>query len=299
MSLQNEKRLIEIKEALEKRVVTLPDGTTLPRIGQGTWYMGDNPQMKEKEINALRLGIDLGMKVIDTAEMYADGGSERLVGEAMKGRREEVFLVSKVYPHNSGLNRIEKACENSLKRLETDHLDLYLLHWRGGVPLEETMEGMEKLRKDGKILRWGVSNFDTEDMKELWNTKNGKNCTANQVLYHIGSRGIDYDLVPWQQEHNMPMMAYSPLAQGGSLRRQLLTDPTIKEIAERYHAHPLQIALSWTIRTNNCLSIPKAVQEEHVLANAEAATIELTKEELNQLDQVFPQPTRKVPLDII
>lgn len=295
----NEKKQREIKETMEKRTVTLPDGTSLPIIGQGTWYMGEDPKMREKEIKALQFGMDLGMKVIDTAEMYGDGGSERIVGEAIKGRREEVFLVSKVYPHNSGLDRIEKACENSLKRLGTDHLDLYLLHWRGRVPLEETIEGMEKLRKDGKIKRWGVSNFDTEDMNELWNAKNGENCTINQVLYHLGSRGIDYDLVPWHKEHNMPIMAYSPLAHGASLRRQLLTDSTIGEIAEKYNAQPLQIALAWAIRSNNCLAVPKAAQEEHVLANAEAAAIELSNEDLNKLEEVFPKPARKMPLDIL
>lgn len=299
MSVQDENNLTKIKNSLESRVVTMPDGTSLPRIGQGTWYMGENPQMRDREIKALQLGIELGMKLIDTAEMYGNGDSERLVGEAIKGRRDDIFLVSKVYPHHAGLDMIAKACENSLKRLGTDHLDLYLLHWRGRVPLAETIEGMEKLRKEGKIVRWGVSNFDTDDMKELWNTTNGKNCMTNQVLYHLGSRGIDYDLLPWQREHHMPIMAYSPLAQGGSLRRQLLTDPTIKEIAEKYAVQPLQIALAWTIRSNDCLAIPKAVQEEHVLANAKATIIELTKEDLNRLDEVFPQPTRKMPLDII
>lgn len=299
MSLQNEKNRTETKRALNQRVVTLPDGTELPCVGQGTWKMGEDPRMQEKEVKALQLGIELGMKVIDTAEMYADGSSERVVGEAIKGCREEIFLISKVYPHNAGLDSIEKACENSLKRLGTDYLDLYLLHWRGYVPLEETIQGMEKLRKEGKIKRWGVSNFDTIDMEELWNTPNGKNCMINQVLYHLGSRGIDYDLVPWHKEHQLPIMAYSPLAQGGSLRRQLLTDPTIQEIAEKYDAQPLQIALAWTIRSNHVLAIPKAVQAEHVWANAQAATIELTNEDLDKLDQVFPKPTRKMPLDII
>ncbi|WP_404409670.1 aldo/keto reductase [Jeotgalibacillus malaysiensis] len=288
-----------IKQSLENRVVALPDGTALPVIGQGTWYMGENPQAKNKEIKALQLGIELGMKLIDTAEMYGNGDSERLVGEAIKERRDQVFLVSKVYPHHAGLDSIESACENSLKRLGTDHLDLYLLHWRGRVPLAETIEGMERLRKDGKIARWGVSNFDTEDMKELWDTANGKKCATNQVLYHLGSRGIDYDLLPWHQEHNMPAMAYSPLAQGGSLRRQLLSDPVILEVAEKHNAQPLQIALAWTIRSNNVIAIPKAVQEEHVIANAQAAAIQLTTEDLNSLDEVFPKPTSKMPLDII
>lgn len=261
--------------------------------------MGEKPQEKAKEIKALQLGIELGMKVIDTAEMYGNGASERLVGEAIKGRRDDVFLVSKVYPHNAGLDKISIACENSLKRLGTDYLDLYLLHWRGRIPLEETIEGMEKLRKEGKILRWGVSNFDTDDMKELWNTTNGSNCATNQVLYHLGSRGIDFDLLPWHREHHVPIMAYSPLAQGGALRKQLLTDPIINEIAKKYNVKPLQIALAWTIRTNDVIAIPKAGQEQHVLENAEAAAIELTQEDLDRLDEAFPKPRKKVPLDII
>jgi diketogulonate reductase-like aldo/keto reductase len=290
---------MEIRSRIEKRVVTLPDGTTVPCIGQGTWHMGEKPQEKAKEIKALQLGIELGMKVIDTAEMYGNGASERLVGEAIKGRRDDVFLVSKVYPHNAGLDKIFTACENSLKRLGTDYLDLYLLHWRGHIPLEETIEGMEKLRKEGKILRWGVSNFDTDDMEELWNTANGSNCAINQVLYHLGSRGIDFDLLPWHREHHVPIMAYSPLAQGGTLRRQLLTDPIVNEIAKKYNVKPLQIALVWTIRTNDVIAIPKAGQEQHVLENAEAAAIELTQEDLNRLDEAFPKPRKKVPLDII
>jgi len=187
-------KLSQIRSRLEKRVVTLPDGTTVPCVGQGTWHMAENPRERAEEIKALQLGIELGMKVIDTAEMYGHGAAERLVGEAIKGRRDEVFLVSKVYPHNSGLDKIATACENSLKRLGTDYLDLYLLHWRGRVPLEETVEGMEKLRKEGKILRWGVSNFDTDDMEELWSIPDGRNCAVNQVLYHLGSRGIDFSI---------------------------------------------------------------------------------------------------------
>jgi diketogulonate reductase-like aldo/keto reductase len=299
MNLPDKKKIMKMKSGIEKRVVTLPDGTSLPCLGQGTWYMGENPQARAKEIKALQLGIELGMKLIDTAEMYGNGDSERLVGEAIKGIRNDVFLVSKVYPHHASLDKISTACENSLKRLGTDRLDLYLLHWRGRIPLEETIEGMEKLRKEGKILRWGVSNFDTDDMIELWNTPNGSNCATNQVLYHLGSRGIDFDLLPWQREHHMPIMAYSPLAQGGSLRKQLLSDPVINEIAKNHNVKPLQIALAWTIRTNDVIAIPKAVQEQHVFENAEAASIELTQEDLNRLDEVFPKPRKKMPLDII
>jgi diketogulonate reductase-like aldo/keto reductase len=299
MALLDEKSIAEIRMHLEKRVVTLPDSASIPCLGQGTWFMGEGLQPWEKEKEALQLGLELGMKLIDTAEMYGDGESERLVGEAIQGKRDDVFLVSKVYPHNAGLNMITTACENSLKRLGTDRLDLYLLHWRGSIPLEETIEGMEKLKREGKILRWGVSNFDTNDMKELWNTPNGKNCATNQVLYHLGSRGIDFDLLPWQQEHGVPIMAYSPLAKGGAIKRQLINDPIMKELAQKYEATPLQIALAWTIRTDQVLSIPKAVQDKHVIENAEAAKIELTTGDLNKLDEIFPKPNRKLPLDIL
>lgn len=291
--------LESIRGTLLNRTITFPDGTSVPCLGQGTWYMGENPQAKAQEVKALQLGLDLGMTLIDTAEMYADGKAESIVGEAIKDRRDEVFLVSKVYPHNAGLNKIKTACENSLQRLETDYLDLYLLHWRGRVPLAETIEGLERLKEEGKIRRWGVSNFDTSDMKELLAETNGENCVTNQVLYHLGSRGIEYDLLPWQKKHNMPIMAYSPLAQGGTLRKQLLNDPILNKIAENYQVKPLQIALAWTMRSNQVIAIPKAVQEKHILWNAKATSIELTKEDLVQLDQVFTPPTRKMPLDII
>ncbi|MFB4163971.1 aldo/keto reductase [Alteribacillus sp. JSM 102045] len=289
----------KIQETLRKRTVTLSDGTKLPCLGQGSWHMGEKPGAKAKEVKALQIGIDLGMTLIDTAEMYGEGGSERVVGEAIHGRRDNVFLVSKVYPHNAGAETIKIACENSLKRMNTEYLDMYLLHWRGGIPLEETIEGMEALRAEGKIKRWGVSNFDTNDMEELWNNENGSSCATNQVLYHLGSRGIEFDLLPWQREHRMPVMAYCPLAQGGTLRKQLTTHPVIKEVAENYQVKPLQIALAWTIRNNHIISIPKAVQEHHVIENAAAAGIELTKEEEKKLDEAFPPPSRKTPLDII
>ncbi|WP_423798543.1 aldo/keto reductase [Neobacillus sp. SAB-20_R2A] len=293
------RKIAEIRETLNKRVISLTDGSSVPVLGQGTWNMGENSRAREQEVKALQLGIELGMTLIDTAEMYGNGGTEQVVGEAIKGLRDRVFLVSKVYPHNAGKNKIAEACENSLKRLQTDHLDLYLLHWRGQIPLEETIEGMEKLKIEGKILRWGVSNFDTEDMDELVASANGTNCITNQVLYHLGSRGIEFDLLPWQKQHQMPIMAYSPIAQGGSLRRQLLRDSTILDIARSHNVQPLQIVLAWCIRSNQVIAIPKAVQPEHVMQNAAAACIELTTEELARLDEVFPAPARKVPLDII
>lgn len=299
MKALDNNKIEEIRNANEKRLVKLPDGTCVPALGQGTWYMGENPREKDKEIRALRLGIELGMTLIDTAEMYGDGGSEMVVGEAIKGLRDKIFLVSKVYPHNAGLRNISRACENSLKRLGTDHLDLYLLHWMGSVPLEETIEGMEKLRKEGKILRWGVSNLDIQDMKELWDCKNGANCITDQVLYHLGSRGIEFSLLPWQREHKMPIMAYCPIAKGGQLRRELFKNPIVNEIAEAHNARPAQIVLAWCIRTNDVIAIPKAVQEEHVIENASAALIDLSEEELARIDNAFPKPMRKMALDIL
>jgi diketogulonate reductase-like aldo/keto reductase len=299
MNFSDESNLSKIREMLESRKVALNDDTHVPALGQGTWYMGENSKIEDQEISALRLGIESGMTLIDTAEMYGNGGSERLVGEAIKGLRNKVFLVSKVYPHHAGLNQISTACENSLKRLGTEHLDLYLLHWRGSVPLEETIEGMEKLKKEGKILRWGVSNFDRADMEELVSLPNGNHCAVNQVLYHLGSRGIEFDLLPWQKEHNMPIMAYCPIAQGGSLRTQLLNDSTIHTIAQQYNVKPLQIVLAWCIRANNVIAIPKSAQEKHVIENALSASIELKQEDLDKLDGIFPKPNRKMPLDIV
>lgn len=299
MSQLNDKMIAEIRKNLEKRMVKLSDGTTVPVLGQGTWFMGENESNKKDEVKTLQLGIELGMTLIDTAEMYGNGGAERVVGEAIKNRREEVFLVSKVYPYHSGLNKITTACENSLKRLGTDYLDLYLLHWRGNVPLSEVIEGMEKLKKEGKIRRWGVSNFDVDDSKELFDLPNGRNCVTNQVLYHLGSRGIEFDLLPWQREQKMPTMAYSPLAQGGTLKKQLLKNQTILDLAQKYHASPIQIILAWCIRSNDVIAIPKASKIEHVIDNAKAASIYLNKEDLERMDREFPSPNRKVPLDII
>lgn len=299
MNLINDEKMQKIRDINLKRQVKLPDGTLVSALGQGTWYLGENPQIRQREIETLRMGIKLGMTLIDTAEMYGDGGSEILVGEAIKGIRDKLFIVSKVYPHNAGLSNIFTACENSLKRLNTDHLDLYLLHWRGSIPFEETIEGMEKLKKQGKILRWGVSNLDTEDMDELFNCNNGENCMTNQVLYHLGSRGIEFDLLPWQRKHSMPIMAYCPIAKGGQLRKQLLNDPIIVNMADKYNVKPLQIILAWSIRTNDVIAIPKASRVEHVIENAKAAAIFLSKEDLSKLDNIFPKPRRKMALDVL
>ncbi|WP_026702268.1 aldo/keto reductase [Salibacterium aidingense] len=288
-----------MKKAVENRTITLPDGTILPSIGQGTWHMGEKPSEKKAEVKALQLGLDLGMKVIDTAEMYGSGGAEHVVKEAVQGRREEAFIVSKALPHNAGGDKLIEACENSLKRMSTDYMDLYLLHWRGSIPLRETIQGMEQLQKDGKILRWGVSNLDTSDMQELWETEGGQRCMTNQVLYHLGSRGIEFDLLPWQRDHAIPTMAYSPLAQGGSLRRSMMEHPELQAIAETHKASVQQILLSWVLRTGDILAIPKAVQEEHVYDNAAAAAVHLTEDDVIRLDQAFKPPEKKQPLDII
>ncbi len=282
-----------------KQTITLPEGTLLPAIGQGTWNMGDDASRRTEEIAALQAGIDAGMTLIDTAEMYGEGRSEELIGEAICGRRDDVFLVSKVYPHHAGGKKLVQSCEQSLKRLGTDHLDLYLLHWRGRIPLQETVEGMQRLIEDGKIRRWGVSNLDVDDMNELMRIKGAEQCVVNQVLYHLGSRGIEYDLLPWQQEHRMPVMAYSPLAQAGSLRRELIQHPVVQQIADEQDAEPFQIMLSWCIRSGSVMAIPKASTVEHASSNAEAANIKLSEQQLRQLDEAFPAPQHKVPLDMI
>lgn len=286
-----------IKENVQARTITLRDGTELPSLGQGTWHMGDNAGLREQEIEALRTGLDYGMTVIDTAEMYGGGKAEELAGEALKGRREEAFLVSKVLPNNAGGEKLEKACEGSLSRLGVEQLDLYLLHWRGSIPFEETVKGMEKLKADGKIKRWGVSNLDTREMKELLSLEHGDSAVCNQVLYHLASRGIEFDLMPWMKEQRMPVMAYCPLDQGGG--RTLIESRTLQRIAERRSMTPLQIALAWTIHSGMVLSIPKTSNPEHVRENAEAASVTLTNEEIEMLDQAFPKPQTKQPLDIV
>ncbi|WP_193379218.1 aldo/keto reductase [Sporolactobacillus vineae] len=301
--LQIEDQKIEkIRRAVLSRKVKFADGTEVPAIGQGTWHMGDDPENHQDEVDTLRLGIRLGMTLIDTAELYGYGKSERVVGEAIRGLRDQIFLVSKVMPSHAGGRNLVSACESSLKRLGTDHLDLYLLHWKGGVPIEQTIDGMEKLKQSGKILRWGVSNFDTADMKNLIHRPDGAHCTTNQVLYHLGSRGIEVDLLPWQKAQHMPVMAYSPIAQGGSLKKQLTTEPALKKIAAAHDVSPIQLLLAWCIRraeTDGVIAIPKASRPEHVLANAEAASVHLSAEELQTLDRLFPRPSHKVPLDLL
>ncbi len=271
----------------------------IPAIGQGTWYMGENAVQRRQEVAALQRGIDLGLTLIDTAEMYAEGGAEHVVGEAIRGRRDEVYLVSKVYPWNAGGQKAQAACEASLKRLGTDYLDLYLLHWRGNIPFEDTIAAMESLMAQGKIGRWGVSNLDADDMQTLWMLQGGKECATNQVLYHLGSRGIEYDLLPWCAERHMPVMAYCPLAQAGRLRDDLMNDPVVNAIARDKGVTAAQVLLAWVIRRPGVLAIPKASTIEHVEENAAALDVKLTAQDIEQLDAAFPPPGRKMPLDVV
>ncbi len=270
----------------------------LPAIGQGTWYMGENTSRRRDEVAALQAGLDLGLRLIDTAEMYADGAAETIVGEALNGRRDEAFLVSKVYPWNAGGQKAIAACEGSLRRLKTDYLDLYLLHWMGDYSFEETIEAMETLIAQGKIRRWGVSNLDCNDMQTLWQVAGGQHCATNQVLYHLASRGIEYDLLPWCQQQKMPLMAYSPLAQAGRLRRDLLSNTVVNDIAHAHNASVAQILLAWVIRHPGVIAIPKAANVAHVEQNAAALNITLSASELMALDNAYPPPKGKKALDM-
>lgn len=276
------------------RLVTFADGTTVPALGQGAWEIGDDPGRRDAEQQALARGIDLGMTLIDTAELYGDGRSERLVGEVVAGRREEVFIVSKVRPENASEMKMMLSCERSLERLKVDRLDLYLLHWEGHVPLEETVEAFRELVDEGMIARWGVSNLDLDAMERLMRIEGGEDCAANQLLYNLGSRGVEFDLLPWMQARDMPMMAYSPLGRGG-----LLQHPLILDIANRHSAEPAQVALAAVLRHDGVIAIPKASSVEHVEANADALDIRFDLEDLERLDAAFPPPKHAVPLDII
>ena len=280
------------------KTVALPDGTRVPVLGQGTWGMGEKKSAHTTEVAALRLGIDLGMTLIDTAEMYGEGGAEKVMADAIEGQRDRVFIVTKVYPHNASRTELPKACERSLKRLRADAIDLYLLHWRERTPpLKETVETFEKLRSDGKIKRWGVSNFDVDDMKELFAIENGGACAANQVLYNLENREIEFDLLPFLTRHSShvtPIMAYSPVGHG----RGLLKNKTLTKIAKRHDATPAQIALAWVLR-QPVIAIPKASNEKHVRDNARSIDIELTKEDLVDLDREFPPPKSKKSLPML
>jgi len=267
------------------RQIALADGTEIPAIGQGSWHMGERGADRAAEARALRLGLDLGMTLIDTAEMYAEGGAEEVVADAIAGRRDEVFLVSKAYPQNAGRRGAKLACEASLRRMKTDRIDLYLLHWRGSVPLAETVSAFEALQAEGKIARWGVSNLDPADMDELM-AAGGAACAINQVLYNPEHRGIEFDLLAWCAARAMPVMAYSPVGQGG----RLLRSAALKAVAARHNATPAQVALAWALRQPNVMVIPKATTPAHVTLNAAAAALTLNAEDLAEIDRAFPPP---------
>ena len=281
----------------EVKTLRLPSGRSIPVLGQGTWRMGEDPAKRQREIDALRLGLDLGMTLIDTAEMYGEGAAEELVGEAIADRRAEVFLVSKVYPHNATRYGAVEACERSLQRLATDYLDLYLLHWRGKVPLAETLEAFQSLKQTGKIRDYGVSNFDVDDMEETFALPGGDEIVTDQVLYNLVHRGIERDLLPWCRDRALPIMAYSPVGHSAREQKKLFDQPHLKSVASRHHVTAAQVALAWLLQ-RDLIAIPKASNPEHVRENRAALDLTLTEKDLEELDQAFPPPRRKVPLEM-
>lgn len=276
------------------RYTRLPSGEQVPVLGLGTWHMGERPENRQNELDAIRSAVDSGMNVIDTAEMYGDGAAEELIGQALSGRRTDAFIVSKVLPHHATRRGTLNACENSLRRLGTDYVDMYLLHWPGAVPLEETLEAFDALLRAGKIRYWGVSNFDTADMEELLALRGGEAVAANQVLYNLTRRGIEFDLLPWCRQRTLPVMAYSPLEQG-----RLLGAPELLRLAADYGATPAQIALRWVLRNDATIALPKAGTPGHVGQLGKALDIPLSPQDMAALDRAFPPPARKVPLEVI
>jgi diketogulonate reductase-like aldo/keto reductase len=274
--------------------IAFPSGRTVPALGQGTWYMGDKRANRAEEIASLQLGLDLGLTLIDTAEMYGEGKAEELVGEALAGRRDRAFVVSKVYPHNASRKGAVAACERSLKRLGTDRLDLYLLHWRGSIPFAETLEAFTALKQAGKIRHYGVSNLDLSDMEELWEASGGEGVQTNQLLYNLTRRGIEFDLLPWQRSHRMPVMAYSPVEQA-----RLLRQPALAGFAREHGMTPAQAALAWLLHKDDVIAIPKAGRRAHVEENAAALGITLTDAQLRELDRLFPPPDGPTPLEML
>jgi diketogulonate reductase-like aldo/keto reductase len=274
--------------------VTLPSGETVAALGQGTWRFGEDPNRRKSEIDGIRHGIELGLTLIDTAEMYGDGRAETLVGEAIKGQRDKVFIVTKVYPHNASRRAMPASCDNSLRRLGTDVIDLYLLHWPGAVPLAETVETFEALQRAGKIRHWGVSNLDLDLMKELHDIPGGAQARTDQVLYNLGQRGIEWDLLPWLRKHRIPVMAYSPLDEGRLLRKRALV-----EFAKQHAMTPAQAALAWLLAQDGVIAIPKTGSRERIEENAAVLKRPLTKAQLRELDQLFPPPDGPSPLAMI
>ncbi len=266
----------------------------LPRLGQGTWNMGDRATRRKEELAALREGIELGMTLIDTAEMYGDGRSESLVAEAIAGVRDRICLVSKVLPSNASRKGVVRACEASLKRLQTDFLDLYLLHWSGSHPLEDTVRGFEDLLAAGKVRAWGVSNLDLGEMQRLAAVPGGKACATNQLLYNLSRRGIEFDLLPWCRERGIAVMAYSPVEQG-----RILGHKALNEVARRLGATPAQVALAWVLRQAGVVAIPKAASVAHVRENHKALELRLDAEALRALDTAFPPPKKARPLEML
>lgn len=271
----------------------------MPVLGQGTWRMGEDPSRRKSEVAALRLGLDLGMNLIDTAEMYGEGGAEEVVAEAVAGRRDDVFIVSKVYPHNATMRGAIEACERSLRRLKTDYIDVYLLHWRGDVPLEETLEAFQLLQEQGSVVDYGVSNFDVSDMEEAFTLPGGAEIVTNQVLYSLLYRGIEWDLVPWSRERQMPIMAYSPVGHKAADQKRLFDNRTIKAIASRHNVTPAQVVLAWFFRHPDIVVIPKAGRADHIRQNREAHDLQLTERDFEELDKAFPPPQKKIPLETL
>ncbi|MBI2713782.1 MAG: aldo/keto reductase [Rhizobiales bacterium] len=274
--------------------ISLPSGAAIPVFGLGTWRMGESAHRRADEVAALAHGLSLGITLIDTAEMYGDGEAERIVADAVGARRDEVFIVSKVLPENSSRRGTLAACERSLKRLKTDRIDLYLLHWRGSPPLQETLAAFEALVAAGKIRHWGISNFDIGEMRELWETAGGQAIATNQVLYNLTRRGIEFDLMPWCQARRIPIMAYSPIEQG-----RMLDHATLREVAARHDATPAQVALAWLTRQDGVVTIPKASTRAHVEEDLAALDLRLTREDLATLDRAFPPPKKPQPLDML
>lgn len=286
-------------DASKVRTTPLPSGRQMPVLGQGTWRMGEAVSQRKAEVAALRFGLDLGMNLIDTAEMYGEGGAEEVVAEAISDRREEVFVVSKVYPHNSTRRGAIEACARSLRRLKTDYIDLYLLHWRADVALSETLEAFTQLKEEGKILEYGVSNFDVSDMEEAIALPGGDEIASNQVLYNLAHRGIEWDLLPWSRERGIPIMAYSPVGHKTVEQKRMLGQTGITAVASRHGVTPAQVALAWLLRQPEMVAIPKAVKPGHIRENRAAHDLELTDRDLEELNEAFPPPTRRIPLETL
>lgn len=276
------------------RTIRLPSGQLMPVLGLGTWRMGESGKLRQAEVKALQHGLDLGMTLIDTAEMYGEGGAEEVIAEAIADRRQQVFLVSKVYPHNASRRSTIAACERSLQRLQTDYLDLYLLHWRGSIPLPETLDAFQRLKQAGKIRDYGVSNFDLDDMEAARTIAGGTAIAVNQVLYNLMRRGIEWDLLPWCRQHQMPIMAYSPVEQG-----RLLQQRPLQTIAQQRGTTPAQVAIAWLLQQENVIVIPKASSIVHVEQNRAALDLQLTADELKRLDAAFPPPATPIPLEML